>query len=193
MTASYAQERPAPATGAYDIDPRTSRLRFRTRAVFGLMPVRGTFTLTRGRIVVAEPVARSSVEVVVGAASFDSGLRRRDEHVRSDDYLGAVAHPEIIFRSEEVRDSRGEEVRDSRGDEGRDVAQVAALAGELTVRGVTRPVAVAVETVELDGPGLVVTGSAAVDRYAFGITTAKGMTGRWVRIDLEVRARRRPV
>ncbi|WP_246144801.1 YceI family protein [Actinacidiphila oryziradicis] len=43
-----------PAAGTYEIDPAASTVSFVTRAMFGLLPVRGTFTIEHGRITVAE-------------------------------------------------------------------------------------------------------------------------------------------
>ncbi|MFD0554782.1 YceI family protein [Streptomyces rectiviolaceus] len=56
------------------------------------------------------------------------------------------------------------------------------------MRGVTQPVAVTVGAVVPDGRRLTLEGTATVDRYAFGVTTAKGMTGRRLKIDLSVEA-----
>lgn len=173
MTLPSRKQRSVPETGTYEIDTAASTVRFRTRTVFGLFPVRGTFGISRGRITVAEPVDASSVEVTVRADSFDSGLGRRDRHVMSADYLDAARHPEIGFRGREVtRSTTGTPV----------------LRGELTVRGVTRPVDVTVGAVLLNGRRLTVEGTATVDRYAFGVTTAKGMTGRRLEMELAVEA-----
>ncbi|MEU6761889.1 YceI family protein [Streptomyces sp. NPDC046853] len=160
-------------SGTYEIDPAASTVRFGMRTVFGLFPVRGTFGIDRGRITVTDAVEDSSVDVTIRTDTFDSGLRRRDRHVVSADYLDAASHPEIVFRSRGV----------TRSAEG-----TAELAGELTVRGVTRPVAVTVGAVVPDGRRLTVEGTATVDRYAFGVTTAKGMTGRRLKLRLTVEA-----
>ncbi|WP_367123328.1 YceI family protein [Streptomyces phytohabitans] len=164
------------SAGTYEIDPAASTVRFATRAMFGLLPVRGTFALARGRVVVAgaDGAPEPSVAVTVEAASFDSGNSKRDDHVRSADYLDVQDHPEITFRSEGFERS-GEDV---------------ALRGELTVRGVTGPVVVAVDSFTAEGGRLTATGSATVDRYAFGITNGKGMTGRHLTLTLEVVAER---
>ncbi|MFI8872816.1 YceI family protein [Streptomyces sp. NPDC055243] len=162
-----------PESGTYEIDAAASTVRFRTRAVFGLFPVRGTFGIGWGRITVADAVENSAVDVTVRAGTFDSGLGRRDRHVVSADYLDAAEYPEIEFRGGRVT---------------RAATGPAALQGELTVRGVTRPLDVMVGTITQDGPRLTVEGTATVDRYAFGVTTAKGMTGRHLKIDLAVEA-----
>ncbi|MEU7581339.1 YceI family protein [Streptomyces sp. NPDC041068] len=164
----------APEAGTYDIDTTASAVRFRTRSVFGIVPVRGTFGLARGTVVVADPVEESTVDVTIRTDTFDSGLRRRDRHVLSADYLDAATYPEIAFRAHGLR----------RAEQG------AVLEGELTVHGVTGTVAVTVDSSVTEGRRLRVRGTATIDRYAFGVTKAKGMTGRRLRVDLDVHATR---
>src|SRR3954462_11985682 len=114
---------PLPAAGTYEIDPVASTVRFDTRAMFGLIPVHGTFAIGHGRITVADLAEELSVHVVMQAESFESGNQQRDDHVRSSDYLDVAQHPEISFRSQRLERSAAD----------------AALKGELTVCGVTRP------------------------------------------------------
>ncbi|MFH8487213.1 YceI family protein [Streptomyces longisporoflavus] len=166
-------EQNVPESGTYEIDPMASTVRFRTRTVFGLFPVRGTFDIGRGVITVTDAVEDSVVEVTIRADTFDSGLEGRDRHVVSADYLDAAGHPEIGFRSRRVAES---------------ATGTAELPGELTVRGVTRPIAVTVGAVVSDGRRLTAEGTATVDRYAFGVTTAKGMTGRRLKLRLTIEA-----
>lgn len=164
----------APAPGTYEIDAAASTVRFRTRAVFGLLPVHGTFAVRSGRITVADPPDGSSVDVVVSADSFSSGNRMRDGHVRSADFLDAAAHPEISFRAEGLDRS----------------SSAVILRGRLTVRDVTRPVDVAVEELTDDRNRITARGTAAIDRYDFGLTRSQGMTGRHLSIRLDVVADR---
>lgn len=173
MVLASRKDHSVPTSGTYEIDAAASTVRFSTRAVFGLFPVRGTFGISRGRITVADPVEESAVDVTIRADSFDSGLGRRDQHIASADYLDAARHPEIGFRGRRVTES---------------ATDTAVLRGELTVRGVTQPVDVTVGAVVLNGRRLTVEGTATVDRYAFGVTTAKGMTGRRLKLRLTVEA-----
>ncbi len=169
-----SENQPLPAAGAYEIDQAASTVRFGTRAMFGLLPVRGTFTIGHGRITVADPAEESSVHVVMEAGSFESGNQQRDDHVKSTDYLDVARHPEIGFRSRRLERSGAD----------------ATLHGELTVCGVTRPIAVTLGTVAHEGKRMTASGTTTIDRYAFGITKAKGMTGRHLEIILEVVAHR---
>ncbi|AVT29178.1 YceI family protein [Plantactinospora sp. BC1] len=162
-------------TGTYTIDPERSVIRFDTRAVFGLLPVRGTFRIGSGTITVATPVEESTAEAEVLADSFDSGLGPRDSHVRSADYLDAAGHPYLRFRGERFVPS----------------GAGGTLHGQLTVRTVTRPVTLDVERVAGGTAELSARAGTTIDRYAFGLTRARGMTGRLIRLTLEIVATRR--
>ncbi|MFE2182483.1 YceI family protein [Streptomyces sp. NPDC059455] len=173
MPISSAAELSLPAAGTYEIDPAASSVRFDTRAL-GLLRVRGTFTIAQGRITVAETSEASSVDVEVEAASFASGIPRRDNHVRSSDFLDVERHPTIHFRSRGLEQS----------------AQGASLHGELTVCGVTQPVVVTIGSVVGEGERITVGGTASIDRYAFGVKKARGMAARRLKITLDIVADR---
>lgn len=163
-----------PVAGTYRLDPSASTISFTTRHMFGLGAVRGTFALADGRIEVADPVPASSVRARVAAGSVDTGLARRDDMVRSATYLDAEHHPHFGFVSTGLEQVEGRWV----------------LRGSLTVRGTESPVDVHVEHVRANGATLRVVASAVVDRYAFGITAMKGMTGRRLSLRLELVAQR---
>ena len=62
------------------------------------------------------------------------------------------------------------------------------LAGELEVRGVSRPVTLVIESVETAGAGFRARATARIDRYAYGLTAARGMAARHLNIDLTAAA-----
>ncbi|MBB3677208.1 YceI family protein [Modestobacter versicolor] len=157
-----------PAPGTYLVDPAGSTVRFTTTHLWGLGTVRGSLAVTGGRIT----VAADRVEAVgtVAAASFDTGNGARDGAVRSARYLDAEAHPEITLRAAGP--------------------PTGPVPGELTVRGRTAPVELAVVDVQPDGDVLVVRLTTTVDRYAHGLTAQKGMTGRHLQLELTARATR---
>lgn len=163
-----------PVAGDYRLDRELSTISFRTRHMFGLAPVRGTFRLRDGHIHVADPVHGSAARATVAADSFHTGLPARDTMVRSNHYLEADNHPDITFSSTKMIEERGRWV----------------LHGTLTVRGHARPLEVRVEQVRVDGPVLRLRASARVDRYEFGITTMRGFTGRRLTLELSVTAAR---
>ncbi len=87
--------------------------------------VRGAFTGVTGTITFdeADPTA-SSVTVEFPAASVDTGMEPRDNHLRSADFLDAETYPTLTFTSTSIA---------RKGDR-------FAITGDLTIRGVTRPV-----------------------------------------------------
>ena len=88
-----------PRPGRYEIDISSSTVTFRTRHLFGLAPVRGSFAIRAGTIDVGEPLARSSAFVQIDAASFRTGNGQRDDQVRSERLLDTERYPAITFRS----------------------------------------------------------------------------------------------
>ena len=121
-------------TGDYVLDPAHTRIGFVARHAM-VTQVRGAFNEFTGTAHAdGENVERSAVEVVIRVASIDTRNADRDAHLRSADFLGLDAYPEITFRSTEVV-WNGEDAFD--------------VTGDLTVKGVTRPVTVP----HLRGPG----------------------------------------
>jgi polyisoprenoid-binding protein YceI len=174
-----------PSPGTFALDPSHTRVGFVARHLM-VSKVRGAFTKVSGEIVIGEDPAQSSVVAVIDAASIDSGVADRDGHLRSADFLDVAEHPTLTFRSTGVIDGTGSEFR---------------LAGELTIRGVTRPV---VLDVEFEGVarspwGQEVIGFTAVteiDREDFGLTwnqaleTGGVLVGRTVKIEISAEATR---
>jgi polyisoprenoid-binding protein YceI len=61
---------PVPQLGRYGIDPAHSAVTFRTRHLFGLAPVRGSFAIRSGTVDVTEPVSASGIHAEVDAGWF---------------------------------------------------------------------------------------------------------------------------
>jgi len=113
-----------PASGTYAIDTSHSSVEFVGRHL-GLAKVRGRFTKFGGNIEIAEVPEESSVEVDIDVASVESADTRRDDHLRSPDFFHVEEHPNMVFKSTGVTPAA-----DGTWD----------VAGDLTIRGVTRPV-----------------------------------------------------
>jgi polyisoprenoid-binding protein YceI len=169
-----------PAPGTWRIDPGHAEVGFVGRH-FGLTKVRGRFTGVSGDVVVAEDVAGSSVAVEIDMATVSSGDDARDEHLRSADLFDVAAHPTATFRSTALR---------AEGASGE-------LDGELTIKGVTRPV-----TLDVDYLGhahdpwgndrAVFSASTTVDREDWGLTwnmlldTGGLLVSKRIRLEIEV-------
>lgn len=165
------QAQAAPGLGRYEIDTGRSTVAFRTRHVFGLAPVRGEFAIREGTVDVAEPLDGSSIHAEIATASFSTGNRQRDDVVRSATYLDAERHPVMTFTAERIDGS--------------------AVAGSLTVCGVTRPVSLSVEKSAVAARSFTVRASTRIDRTEFGVTAGRGMTGRHLDVTLDVECVRR--
>ena len=117
-------------TGTYTPDPSHSRIGFVARHAM-VTKVRGQFTEYSGSgHFDAEDPTNSSFELTIQADSIDTGNEDRDAHLRSNDFFDMASHPALTFTSTEV-----ERVQE-------DVYRVT---GDLTVRGVTKPVSIDVE------------------------------------------------
>ena len=117
-----------PAPGIYDFDPGHTTVAFEGRHLV-VTRVRGRFMDFSGSLHVAGLPEASHAELVIRAGSVESGLKDRDDHLRSPDFLDVAHHPTITFASTSI-----EHVEDDRW----------RAIGDLTIRGMTRPVTVAI-------------------------------------------------
>ncbi|HET7067214.1 MAG TPA: YceI family protein [Nocardioides sp.] len=117
-------------TGDYTLDVSHTRLGFSARHAM-VTTVRGTFKDFEGtaHVDTANP-ADSKVDLVIKAASIDTGVADRDAHLRSGDFFESETHPEITFTSTDVE-------RD--GDDW-------TITGDLTIKGTTKPITIEFES-----------------------------------------------
>jgi polyisoprenoid-binding protein YceI len=127
-------EIPGYVAGTWTIDPVHSYVGFVIKHMM-VSKVRGHFSTVSGSITTAASVHDSSVTVAIEANSIDTNNTMRDDHIRSADFFDAENHPSITFTSTAVRTDSGEFFID----------------GDLTIRGTTKPVTLAVEPPEF-GP-----------------------------------------
>ena len=133
--------------GTFAIDAAHSEVGFVVRHS-GIAKVRGRFTDFSGSFTVAENFADSSAQVTIQSASVHTGNEQRDGHLRSADFWSAEENPEWTFVSTSVS-GNGEEF---------------VLNGDLTINGVTKPVAL---DVEFNGA----IGAAGEEQVGFSINT----------------------
>lgn len=114
-------------TGTYTIDPSHSRIGFVARHAM-VTKVRGSFNEFEGTgYFDGEDSSRSRLQLTIQAASIDTRNTDRDTHLRSNDFFDMESYPEIRFASTAV-----EAVDDA----------TYRLAGDLTIKGVTKPVTI---------------------------------------------------
>ena len=128
-----AVEIPGYVAGTWAIDPVHSEVSFVVRHMM-VSKVRGRFDTFEGTIVTAGDPLASSVTASVDLSSINTGQEQRDAHIRSADFFEVEKHPTMTFASTGVR---------AHGDG-------FLLDGDLTLKGVTRPVTF---TLEVSGFG----------------------------------------
>ena len=114
-------------TGSYVLDPAHSRIGFVARHAM-VTKVRGAFTEFDGKAVIdGENPQNSSVELTLQVASVDTRNAQRDGHLRTNDFFDAANHPKIYFTSTAAEQLDEDNFR---------------LTGDLTIKGITKPVSV---------------------------------------------------
>ena len=173
------------APTVYDIDTAHSSATFKVKHL-SISTVSGGFGKVSGKMTwdQADPT-KSSVEATIDAASIDTQNGGRDEHLKSPDFFDVATHPTITFKSTKV-EAAGE---------GR-----LKVTGDLTLRGVTKPVVLDVEgpVAPIKDPrGNMKTGATAttkINRQDFGVSWSKTLDGGglvvsddvWITIELEL-------
>lgn len=116
---------PTATRSVWKIDPKHSLVQFSARHMM-VTTVRGFFSGVDGTIYdVADDPTQSSVEVTIDASSVTTGDPQRDGHLRSADFFDVEQFPTLTFKSRRIEGTR-EEFK---------------LIGDLTIRGITREVA----------------------------------------------------
>ncbi len=142
------------------IDPLHSEVQFKVKHLV-ISTVTGSFNTFNGEAVTGEEgFENASVSFNIDVNSIDTNQEARDNHLRSADFFDAPNHPEISFKSTSFTKVKGNQYK---------------LAGDLTMKGISRPVEVDVEYggTEKDAwgntkAGFEVTGK--INRKEFGLT-----------------------
>jgi polyisoprenoid-binding protein YceI len=124
VLAPVAEAIDLPPAGPWVIDPMHSSV-VATARHLGIASIKARFPDVSGRIEIGRPAERSSVHAEIKAASIDTGIRMRDDHLRSPDFLDVDVHPVITFTSSGLR-QRG--------------ADSWTLVGDLTLHGERREI-----------------------------------------------------
>ena len=171
-------------TERWEIDSSHSGIHFSVRHLV-IAKVRGQFARWSGTVVAEDgDFTRASVDVVIDATSVNTGVADRDTHLKSADFLDVANYPELTFKGARV-EKRG--------------TDQLVVAGDLTIRGVTREVLLDVEhagrTKDLWGnERAVFAAKTSIDRKDFGLVwnqvlEAGGvMIGDRIEIEIEIEA-----
>ncbi|BFU48057.1 YceI family protein [Krasilnikovia sp. MM14-A1004] len=169
-----------PAAGTYELDAAHKRVGFVVRHLM-VSKVRGEFATASATVTIAEDPLQSSVVATIQTDSVRTGQDDRDKHLRTGDFFEAEKYPTMEYRSTGIKSFEGNEF---------------VLDGELTIKGITRPVELVVEFegVGRSPYGFDVFGFSAtteIDREEWGLTynmaleTGGVMIGKKIKIEIE--------
>ncbi|MEV6138115.1 YceI family protein [Nocardia sp. NPDC051990] len=114
----------SPPPGPWTIDPVHSTVIATVRHL-GIASIKARFAEVSGRLDIAEPFERSTGHAEIKAASIDTGISMRDDHLRSPEFLDVDSYPLISFVGSGLRRTGGD---------------TWVMSGELTLHGQCRPV-----------------------------------------------------
>ena len=144
--------------GTYTIDPTHTEISFSVRHL-AISKVRGHFQTFAGTVEIAEQIEDSTASATIDVASINTHQAQRDEHLRTSDFFNVEEFPEMTFKSTGVAVDGGD----------------LTINGDLTLRGVTKPVTLEAEFggATVDGSGNTKVGFEAttkINRQDFGVT-----------------------
>ena len=116
---------PPAAADTYKIDPAHTEVGFKVRHL-GVSSVSGAFKDLDGTFTFdPKDIKASTVKAQIKTPSVDTGVEKRDTHLKSDDFFAAEKFPEITFVSKEIKDVKGDTFT---------------VVGDLTIHGTTKSV-----------------------------------------------------
>ena len=157
----------------FRIQPEASEITF--RATSRLMNADGHFSRFSGDVMVDPAVLTTGrITLTIDAASLDTGIEMRDNHLRSSDFFDVTRFPTVAFQSVRIEAS----------------GRRATVVGRLTLHGVTREIAVPID-VQITNTALVASGEFIVNRGEYGINYNSFVNpiGNEVRVAFTFRAR----
>jgi len=144
-----------PATnGAWTVVPEQSSIVVKSKSLWGLLPVKVRFTEISGEGQITAPQTVSG-HLDIKVASLQTGIRKRDEHLRSADFFEADKFGDISVVVTGAEKVAGDNVD---------------LRAELTIRGVTRPLTLTTKVSPVGDGGMRLQPHVTVNRADFGVT-----------------------
>jgi polyisoprenoid-binding protein YceI len=167
----------------YEIDPAHSSVLFSIRHLM-VTNVRGSFTGVKGNVVYdsADPLSATAI-ATIDASTINTHDEKRDEHLKSADFLDVARFLAIEFKSTSVKKTGDKELE---------------VTGDLTIHGVTKPVTLKVEEVSEEAKDpwgntrIGVSAKTKIKRSDFGLTwnapleTGGVLVGDEVKLDFEL-------
>lgn len=152
----------------YSLDPAHSSIEFKVKHLM-ITNVKGVFEKFKGTVIIDDKdISKSKVDVTIEMASVNTNIAKRDDHLRSPDFFDAAKFPTMTFVSTKVENAGADKLK---------------VTGNLTIKGVTKPVILDVEgpTGEIKSPqGDIKRGASAtgkINRQDFGVSWSKKLDG----------------
>jgi polyisoprenoid-binding protein YceI len=151
------------AAGVWNLDPERSTVNFKIKNFWGLLNVKGRFTDVCGD---GQVTGKGAVfgRIDIQAISLNTGIGKRDNHLRSADFFDVERFPEISVVVTAVEPTSG---------------NAADLRATFTIKGVTAPVPLPVQIAVLDDGSVRLTAKTDLDRAQFDVGWNRlGMVGK---------------
>ena len=148
--------------GVWNIVPGRSTITFKVKNMWGLLNVKGRFTEFSGD---GQLSGRGAVfgRLDIRTASLNTGIGRRDRHLRSADFFDVERFGEVSVVVTAVHPTEG---------------KAADLRANFTIKGVTAPLPIPVTITELEDGSIQISGQTKIDRSQFDLGWNKfGMIG----------------
>jgi polyisoprenoid-binding protein YceI len=148
--------------GVWNLDPNRSAITFKIKNMWGLLNVKGRFTEFSGD---GQLTGKGAVfgRLDIRPSSLNTGIGRRDNHLRSADFFDVERFGEISVVVTAVEATNG---------------NAADLRASFTIKGITAPMPLPVTITELDDGSIRISGETKVDRAQFDLAWNKfGMIG----------------
>jgi polyisoprenoid-binding protein YceI len=141
------------STGVWRVVPEQSTIGFKSKSMWGLVPVKGRFKEFSGdgQIGGGQTVFG---RIDVKTASLETGIRKRDDHLRSADFFEVEKYPDtsVVVTNAEVVDGDTVELR-----------------AQLTVKDTTKPLPLRATITVLGDDTVRLTTEATINRKDFGV------------------------
>lgn len=136
LAGALASSLTAAATGAfaadtYQLDPTHTYPSFEADHMGGVSTWRGKFTKSSGTVTLDRAAKTGTVDVTIDTSSIQMGNTKLDEHLRSPDFFDVAKYPTATYKGTAIRFDGDTPV---------------AVDGQLTIKGVTKPVNLKIES-----------------------------------------------
>jgi polyisoprenoid-binding protein YceI len=151
-TALQAQLADGSLAGSWTLDPAQSTASFKSKSMWGLVPVKGVFRDLQGGGTVA-PTGEATGQIALATGSLDTKNAKRDTHLKGDDFFLSEKYPAIIFSLDKIVP----------------VGDGVTVSGSITVRDRSQPISFPATVVLTSGGEVALDATVEVDRSEFGL------------------------